>query len=141
MAGSNNGSHIWRCTIPLAPCSMKNSRRLVFTGHTPRLIKSEAAQQFERDAGRFFRAMRPNLPFRPTDKLALTCIVRYADYRRDLDIELVKDVLQAAGVIPNDKQIRRVSAEAMDSVGEPQTIIELERIGQLPWKPKTKEAR
>lgn len=132
----------WTCTIPLAPVSMKNSRRIAYVkskGGTTRtmVIKSKDAAHFAETALLYVKASGRGPKFTEDDKLRLTCAVRYPNYLRDLDIELVKDVLQDAGVIPNDRQIREVHAVADDQVGDPATVITLERIGIVPWRKRT----
>jgi hypothetical protein len=78
----------------------------------------------------------PQPRIRPDEKLRLNINIRYPDYRRDVTHELIMDALQAAAIVPNDRQIRAYCVEALDSVGEPMIWIAITRRGKLPWKPK-----
>lgn len=95
--------------------SMKNGRRIVTRGARgfgrPVSIKSEDALGFfakVRDA--FWVAVAEqtinagSVPMK--GRLVLTATVYYPSLRSDLDVELLKDSLQAAGLIENDRWIR-----------------------------------
>ena len=101
--------------------------------------KGKKAQTFMESAITMIRAQGRPSPFDHTDKIKIWCTVRYPDYRRDFDIELIKDALEKAGVVPNDRQIRAYGdSEAEDEVGEPRIRIRLTAVGPLPWKSKAK---
>ena len=95
--------------------SMKNSRTLgrvrrknaAFNfgqkAYRPIFIKSAAARQFVQDALRQIDwRQRVGL----CSDVALTVYVYYPNRRHDVDCELLCDVLQKAGVVKNDRQIR-----------------------------------
>lgn len=77
--------------------------------------------------------------FKPTDKLQLVVCITNRTYKPDLDIALLMDALQAAKVVPNDRQIRQVVAWINDKKGPPAMRVYIERVGVLPWKPTTKK--
>lgn len=121
-----------RLDLPLRLVSMKNDRR-----PTPDGIGacSEAAEQFKRDAGWLLKMYR-GATFKKGDALILRVMVTYPDYTQDLDCELVPDVLQAAGIIPNDRQFMEKHYYRNPKTGDPLVAIEIERNGELPWKQK-----
>jgi Holliday junction resolvase RusA-like endonuclease len=81
--------------------SKNNSRRAVFRGSKPRFIKSAKALGF-RDM--FLAQVRK--PARPYEGyVSLTAVCYYASWRPDLDITLLQDCIQEAGIIKNDRQI------------------------------------
>lgn len=85
--------------------SMKNSRQIVRNRRTgkPMVIKSEKARAFEEHALSQLGHKRP--PKSITSFVRLIASVYYDSRRHDLDIELFCDVLQAAKIIANDRQI------------------------------------
>lgn len=129
----------WTATIPLLPLSKGNEHRIGLKAGTAkrRIVNSEKANAFLANARLFLQAsVRPEPPIADNEKLAVMVGVRYPNYLHDLDIELVKDALQYAGIVPNDSQFREQHAYADDEVGEPEIRIVIERIGLLPWEPK-----
>lgn len=83
--------------------SMKNSKTLTWRAGKLRTIKHEKAQQFERDFLYQVPAEYRNLAL--SQPLRFICTVYYPDRRQDLDVALVADLLQKAGVIENDRQL------------------------------------
>lgn len=102
--------------ILLEPASKANSRKIVIIGGRPKVIKSQKARDYERDAV---------LQIPASAKVMFACPVRvtmtifYASERPDLDESVVLDVLQAKtkgsgkdrkvlrrGVYFNDRQVR-----------------------------------
>lgn len=130
----------WSIELLLCPEAKGNSRRILRRGRAGRLMiaKSAKAEGFVRAAAIFMANNRPPEPFRRGDKLALYVSVRYPDYRRDLDVSLIKDALQQARITPNDSHIREEHSIAEDEIGEPRIRIRLTRIGTLPWKSKAR---
>ena len=128
----------WSCTVPLCPESKANSRRIVRGAQGRRIIrKSDKALAFVNTASLIFRANRPAEPFLENDKLQMSWIVRYPDYRRDFvaSAELIADALQQAEIIVNDRQIRLFGLSgAVDQIGEPYVTVTLKAIGTLPWR-------
>ena len=89
-------------TIKGQLASLKNSRQLVYSHGTPRLIPKKEAVQWERDA----------IKQTPNDHcvglegfIRLTATIYYASRRPDLDEALLMDYLQHVGIIMNDRQI------------------------------------
>jgi len=80
-----------------------NSRRLVTNRRTGKsmMIKQDGALRFEQDF--MAQAKRPLVPYE--GKVALSTIVYYPNNRQDLEIELLKDCIERAGILKNDKQI------------------------------------
>lgn len=85
--------------------SKANSRKLVHHYGKPMFIKSDGARAFESSAILQLQAMfRRRKPL--TGDLVIECTIYYPNKRQDLDASLVFDVLQKAGVIENDRQLR-----------------------------------
>jgi Holliday junction resolvase RusA-like endonuclease len=95
----------------MAPVSKSNSRRVTGSGH---VIKSAKALGFTDAAVAIIKASADHSPFDADDEIRMTCYVQYGSWRNDLDCELVCDVLQKAGIVPNDRQIRRKTLIAVD---------------------------
>lgn len=96
-----------RLDIPGQPPRKSNSRRIVTNRRTgkPMLIKSEEALAWL-EAAQYF--VPPDARHRvggPDKPLRVTCWVRYKTRRPDLSIELIKDFLEEAAVISNDRYI------------------------------------
>jgi Holliday junction resolvase RusA-like endonuclease len=97
--------------------SKANSRRAVpgrtKTGKTfNRYIKSESALDFEQSALWQLKKIVGNK--KPLQgELALEVTVFYESRRPDLDISLLCDVLEKAGVYENDRQIHQIVATKM----------------------------
>ena len=79
-----------------------NSRQLVWRGKRPAFIKSPKARRYVRKA--VLQILPPARPFDQPVRLDAT--IFYASERPDLDESLIMDVLQAAGVVKNDRLIR-----------------------------------
>ena len=106
----------WTGTILGNLVSMKNSRRIVRFGSRPGMVKSKDALAWEKSAKTqlaFLRA-RPLLE----GPLEIQVTVYFRSRRSDLDIELLKDVLQGY-VYANDAQIIRMEAEKLLDVSNP----------------------
>lgn len=82
--------------------SKSNSRQFVRIGGRPRLIKSEAARSFEQLAYLQIPAWAKQ---GWTEPIKLSARVYYDSRRPDLDISLLQDILERAGVYKNDRQI------------------------------------
>jgi len=89
------------------PPSMKNSREIVTNPRTgnPFSIKSPQARQWWNDALRQITGDKKLCWGRHSDPLRVTCHVWYRNKRPDLDCSIVLDLLQAAGVISNDRHV------------------------------------
>lgn len=89
--------------------SMKNSRRIVRNPKTGRVmvIKSRQALEYEKS---FLLQVPKRVRLSFTDPVSLEVVVWYQSRRSDLDIELLKDLLQKADVIGNDRQIVHMRA-------------------------------
>jgi Holliday junction resolvase RusA-like endonuclease len=99
-------------------------------------VKSDEARKFQKDALLLLKTTGKGDIFHANIKIQMIATTRHRDYKRDLDLELVKDCLQGAGIIANDRQIRREVFEVTDDVGEPYIDITLIAIGVLPWQSK-----
>ncbi len=62
------------------------------------------------------------------DDLRLDIIVWYTSRRPDLSVELIKDCLEAAGVIKNDRYVREEHLYGFVDKENPRTMIRLYRI-------------
>jgi len=84
--------------------SMKNSRRMIpgRGARRPMVIKSQSALEYER----IFQAQVPrNAKAQFGQHISAVFVVWYSSRLSDLDVELIKDLLQKSGVILNDRQI------------------------------------
>lgn len=126
----------WTCTIPLAPVSMKNNYRIILSGNRRAIKLTPEAEAIKNTFVVFMRSAGRGGPIGKDDKLRAVFLIRYPNYRRDVDVALIMDALQDARIIDNDRQIREITAIAQDQTGDPETQIRLERIGQLPWRIK-----
>src|SRR3972149_7098949 len=79
------------------------TRKVIVNKRTgkPMVIKQDGAFQFEKDF--MLQVKKPSEPY--TGKVALMALVYYPSNRQDLEIELLKDCIQKAGILKNDKQI------------------------------------
>lgn len=98
--------------------SKSNSRRKTNWGG---IIKSDAALQFVDD---FHKQVR-NAPEPYKGQVALMADVWYRDRRRDLDISLLQDCIQTAGIIKNDRQIVYIKARRFIDKENPRVVFEL----------------
>jgi len=110
-------------TFPFPLDSKSNSRRLVNRGGQPRIIKSEVSLQYVEDFCRVFRSKEPFL-----GPVSLTVYAYYKDNRRDLDVALLQDCLQASGIIGNDRAIVEVHAYKRLDKKNPRTVFQLAEI-------------
>jgi Holliday junction resolvase RusA-like endonuclease len=92
--------------MPGQLCSKSNSRRIVQIRGQVRVIKSAEALAYVESFKRWMP--KPVKPFE--GPIALDAFVFYKDWRRDLDIALLQDCLQAHGIIKNDRQVIQIHA-------------------------------
>ncbi len=123
---------VWAAVIPGEPASKANSRRLVRRGKRTISIKSEKAQKYQDDALRHIaRHARPVEQFLgPVEVIA---DVYYASDRPDLDPSLIFDILQAAQVYKNDRQVRRQFVQKFIDRDRPRTVLTVRAIHN--WQP------
>lgn len=99
----------FKATVQGQLMSKSNSRRLVMFGRRPASIKSAKANAFTESFILQSKAWdKKGWPYQ--GDVILTARVYYASRRPDLDIELLKDCLQRAGVIANDRQVKEQHA-------------------------------
>ena len=96
----------WGQTILGEPASKANSRRLVYVGRKPRVIKSKKALEYSQIFEE--QVKPPNVPIDGDVRLDIT--IWYKTRRPDLDPSLIMDLLQKVGVIHNDRQIKEIHA-------------------------------
>lgn len=89
------------------PPRKSNSRRIVYSGNNkPRVIKSEEALAYVDSFIVQARAQYQGSPLGSINMpLKLEAIIWYPSRRSDLSIELIKDALEKAGVVANDRYI------------------------------------
>ena len=80
----------------------KSNSRMIVNGIS---IKSQKARDWTRKACLILSGAKRLRTYPKEVKLALAVWVYQKDMRRDLDIELLCDALQHAGVIENDRQL------------------------------------
>lgn len=115
-----------------------NRYKIVHYGRRASIKESDEATNFKNAATMLILVKMAGVPspFAKTDKLRMTCSVRHDSYRPDLDLGCLKDALQKAGLIHNDRHIRIEHNEIEDAKGPPRIRLKLERTGRLPWNPK-----
>lgn len=120
------------------PASKANSRQIVLIAGRPKVIKSEKARNYERDA---LLQIPASAKVMFAGQLRATIRIWYASERPDLDESVILDVLQAKtegtgkdrkilrrGVYLNDRQIREKHVfHAIDRI-RPRAEIEIEQI-------------
>lgn len=118
---ANNTDRLWDAVdgrkavygIIHGPLSNKsNSRQLVYFGGQARLIKSPDARKYEKVfEAAVWRSSGRVSPLPPDTKLYLYATVYQENLRRDLDCELLPDLLQKSGIIRNDRNVWRKQYE------------------------------
>jgi hypothetical protein len=126
---------IWGpAVMPGQLCSKSNSRQIVHFGKGPNkrpaIIKNAEARDYVNTFIRLFKY--GGEPF--VGDVVLKAQVYYADRRRDLDIALLQDCLQAgsvnnkgAGIILNDRQVVKIIATRLIDKDNPRTVFKLEQ--------------
>ena len=89
-------------TILGEPASKANSRRLVFIGGKPRVIKSKKALDY---ATAFKRQVTGSQSELLPGDVVVTITIYYASRRPDLDESLILDLLQDVAYV-NDRQVK-----------------------------------
>jgi len=110
--------------MPGQLCSKSNSRKIVRMGGRMAVIKSVDARQYVQN---FLRLM-PRVTKAYEGSVRFSCKVYYKDRRRDLDIALIQDCLQAHGIIKNDRQVIEIHATRYIDKANPRTYFLLEAI-------------
>ncbi len=110
----------------------KSNQRMVVSrgkGGPPMVIKSEKARTY---VGHFVLSVpgeyRDMVHGSLEEDLRLDIIVWYTSRRPDLSIELIKDCIEAAGVIKNDRYVREEHLYGFVDKENPRTTIRLYRI-------------
>lgn len=114
------------------PVSLKNSRNIAGfrnpeTGKTRRIpVKSAKLLGFERA---FLAQVPASAKQCLTADVAVTIDAYYPDRRSDLSLEAVYDLLETAGVIKNDRQVKRKIENWNLDRANPRLEIEIEEMG------------
>ena len=90
-------------TIHGACASMKNGKRLSVRGGKPHSVKSAACKAFEQDFG---LQCPPSAKKHLTSDVEVSLDLFYPSRLQDLDGSIVYDLLQACGVVSNDRQVK-----------------------------------
>ena len=108
-------------------CSKSNSRRIVNYGGHPRVIKSQKALDYEYSST---LQIKRQLGQQGTieGQVSIEVHVWYASRRPDLDIALIQDVLQKAGVYKNDRQVFEIHAFKYLDKENPRVLIRIREI-------------
>lgn len=109
--------------------SKSNSRRLVTYGGKPRMIKSQKALDYEKTAIPQIKSQWRKKPL--ACGVGLDVDVYYASRRPDLDISLLMDVLEKAGVYENDRLVVEYSVRKHLDKDNPRTIVEIYELDKL----------
>lgn len=131
--GTDAGPVLWTAVILGQPYSKANSRKLVAVRQAgqpmrPMFIKSEEARAYEQHALAQLAKLRPPRPI--AGDLSFVCMVWYESRRPDLDTSLIEDVLQKAGIIENDRQLREKHLYWRLDPRQPRALIELHSLGR-----------
>lgn len=118
-----NSDWDWSKEVLGEPASKSNSRRLVRVRGTPRVIKSEKAIKYKK---LFLSQVSEDHPIEGDVELGV--VVWYATRRPDLDVSLIMDLLQEAGVIVNDRQIKIIKAYHQIDKENPRSFIGVRRL-------------
>lgn len=119
-------------TIHGAVPSLKNSRRILRNRKTnkPFSAKSSKAERWIRDAVLEVPAEYRNLRLGSINaQLRIITTLFASSYRRDVDVEVVYDALQLAGVITNDRWLREKLLYSEIDRADPRCEIVIEEIG------------
>ena len=109
-------------TFPGQLCSKSNSRRIVKFGNRLASIKSAESLDFVQ---RFCALVpKPKEPY--AGDLKMEVWAYYADRRRDLDVALLQDSMQKAGIIKNDRSIVEIHAYRLIDKESPRVVFRLE---------------
>lgn len=92
------------------PPRKSNSRRIVLGVNGPRLIKSQQALVWTKDAILQIPADARQGLGSADQPVSVTCHCYYESHRPDLSIELILDALQKAGVISDDRYVYQFHA-------------------------------
>lgn len=121
-------------SVPGQLGSKSNQRQLVTFGRgenrRPALIKSAKARAYESAfmAAILGSGLAPKEPYEGPVVLVAGC--HYEDRRRDLDVALLQDCLQRAGIIKNDRQVEEIHAYRYVDKERPRVEFELWARGQ-----------
>lgn len=132
------GTNQIRLCIRGEPASKANSRKFVTVANRPRMIKSDKARTYERDA---LRQIPASARVRMAGPVRVTMRIFYSTERPDLDESLILDVLQDrfsgmgqyrqlvfGGVYRNDRQVREKHIYHAIDKKDPRTEIVVEAI-------------
>jgi hypothetical protein len=112
-----------------------NSRKIARHGSLLRVIKSREALAWAKRFRALAQATLLNYRFKPVEgtkdnQFELHVSVTYSSWRRDVEIELLKDVIQDAGIINNDRWITRLVVDRTVDRRTPRTEWRLLRRGE-----------
>ena len=116
----------WSQEIKGEPASKSNSRRLIRVKGKARVIKSEKALRYKEEFLSQVKALEDPLE----GDVEFGVVVWYATRRPDLDVSLIMDLLQDAGVIKNDRQIKIIRAYHQLDKENPRVVIGLRRMSE-----------
>lgn len=110
--------------------SKANSRQLVAYGGKPRIIKSKKARDWTESA-LVELAVQNGRRAPMAGRVKLTAAVFYASRRPDLDVSLLMDVLEKAGIYNNDRQVHEICATKFYDKERPRVEVKVEETGEL----------
>lgn len=112
--------------------SMKNSRQIIYVNGKPRIIPKPEAISWEKTA---LMQIPADHRIGLEGPIRLTCVVYYANRRSDLDIALVMDTLQHAGVIKNDRSVIEIHATKKLDPSNPRVELVIEELVRTAGQP------
>lgn len=111
-------------------CSKSNSRRIVNFGGHPKIIKSAKALAYEQSAlmqiKTQLRAHREFITMK--NYVCIEVHSWYGSRRPDLDVSLLQDILEKAGVYENDRQVAEIHAYKYRNVKDPKVIVRIHEL-------------
>lgn len=110
-------------------CSKSNSRRIVTRGKYPRIIKSQKALDYEKSALiQIASQLKNHKPF--TNYVGIEAHIWYGSRRPDLDVSLLQDILEKAGIYKNDRQVIEIKALKYLNKKEPKVIVKIYEVSE-----------
>lgn len=113
-----------RLTLPLPPSVNSYHRSVPLRNGVPKVLISRAGRAWKKKALQIAQMQKPQTL---EGEVAVTLTVYFRDRRRDLDntVKPCLDLLQAIGVVANDRQVWRIAMERKIDKGDPRVEIEV----------------
>ena len=112
------------------PGSKGNSRQIVTNQNTgrPMVIKSRKSLEYEHIFNMQVNGSMALGLGSPEERLAIWVLVYYRSHRPDVSIELIKDLMEKAGIISNDRYIKAHFIFGEIDKNNPRSLIRIYKI-------------